>query len=630
MNPLQELHKAIDESNWDVKQDDQINKAFQDTNKRLESLGEIDLIRKSEIERWVFAFSKDPYKGLSFKIAGTQKLEDGSEVPFEWPDKKNLTPQDVEHIWERFRNCKNLFAKTEYGLVLYYLDELKENRNVLNLINELAELAKEYYRKSIGDDQNHYVLYFVGTLAHAFKIASQRKNDENINAEFEKLIGFTSEVHNNWNIKHPSTLRSIIDLTHFAIEYKKNFEQLVSLEKYLEQNYQAALEIAKSYNWGAIYICDVSQKLADSIGNQKFDWQTLKAEQFEAMVQPALDNGNMAAITFVENALQIYKATRNKSKVEELSKRYDEIRRLFRLGEIRQELPQEETQRLNDIIKKEVETKSPEQLVQILALTPMFPPLEVVQKTADTVYEQSTFTRLFPTSIIDKHGNTVEVFIDEEEKKKFEFWQSYDFSFQIGAQTLIHLFLDALKAKKISAESIVLFLDNSWIGKKYRLLYNGYEHEICPLDVVKPGIELYFTELEKSIADKEYPNFICCTDSLVTKSEYLLRFFCMLMQIPTFIDKQKGSNRFKMEKNIDELLRSLKTSEENPTGFLEEHRIYFKFILSQKVGFNLRHKISHGLMDAFEYNALNPLLMLTIILKLATYSFKLSSNEHNN
>ena len=108
----------------------------------------------------------------------------------------------------------------------------------------------------------------------------------------------------------------------------------------------------------------------------------------------------------------------------------------------------------------------------------------------------------------------------------------------------------------------------------------------------------------------------------MSKNEYILRFFCMLIGIPTFIDKVKGSNTFKMEKNIDELLRSLENRSDNLTGFETEHLIYFKFILSKKTGYNLRHKIAHGLMDLFEYSILNPLLMITIFLKLSIYSLK--------
>ena len=334
MNPLEEIHKRIDESDWDIRQSDLINKAYQETGQKLgESSNEI-LLKKSEIERQAFAFSKSPEKGLSFKIAGTKTMEDGNEVPFQWPDIKEWVEDDFEHIRSRFRSCKSIFALTEFGLVLYYSSHLKDNREVQRLLQGLFDLSKAYLKKSlINNDKGHYILYLRLALANAFEIANNRKNDTDIQIIYKELILFTTEVHNNWNIKHQNTLRSVIDLTDFSIEFKKEFEKYVDLKKYLDQNYKAAIEVSKTYNWGAIYICDVSQKLADVIEDKKYDWQTLKAEQFEAMIQPNIETGNIAAVSFVENALRIYKKTKNTKKIDELSKKYDEARRIFRLGE---------------------------------------------------------------------------------------------------------------------------------------------------------------------------------------------------------------------------------------------------------------------------------------------------------
>jgi hypothetical protein len=131
-----------------------------------------------------------------------------------------------------------------------------------------------------------------------------------------------------------------------------------------------------------------------------------------------------------------------------------------------------------------------------------------------------------------------------------------------------------------------------------------------------------FFENYESYKDGQPSDFTCCGDSLVLKVEYLLRWFCFLLGIPTFKDKQqKGGYKIKMEKNIDELLNSLKHTEQNPTGFFEDHRILIKYILSHKMGFNLRNNTAHGLLDNDEYSPLNPFLSLILVLKLGTYKF---------
>lgn len=628
MNPLEELHILIDKESWDIKQEDLFNNAFQELNIKLTEANENDLLRKSEIERQTFAFSKGPEKGLSFKMAGTKKLEDRTEIPFEWPDIKEWTEEDFLHIRSRFDTCKNLFATTEYGLLLFYSGHLTHNKDVMRLLQTLFALAQSYLKKSLpDDDKENYILYFRAVLANAFHIAENRKKDEEICKLYQQLIHFTTDVHNNWNVSHKSTLRSIIDLTDFAIQYKNEF-QIVNLSKYLDQNFKATQEVAKTYNWGAIYICDVSKKLADAIGNTKYDWETFKAEQFEAMVQSNIDSGNLAAVSFVENALAIYKKIGNKNKIAELSKRYEEVRKVFRLGEIKKELLEEETTRITEIIKKEVAQKNSRQILETICLRPMYSPLENIQEMADEIYAESSISRLFPSSVIDKYGNTVEVFTTEEEKKKFEFWQTYSFNFQIGTQTLVHFFFEAFKAGKLNYDSVLEFLSVTWLGNTYHELFNGYEHDVSPLDAIKPGLKLLFDELEKLKANSAYSvNFVCCTDSLVTKTEYILRYFCKLADIPTFIEKRKNDHQVKNEKNINELLRSLEDSTENPTGFLEDHRKFIEYILASKMGNNLRHRVAHGLMDAQEYTITNPILLLNIILILSSYTFKPIANE---
>jgi hypothetical protein len=632
MNSLGEFQKMIDESDFDVKDEEKIKNELRKAVESLQKAGDKQLLRNAELEQWAFAFGKDPVNGLTPKFSGTRKDSDGAEIPFDWPNQKEITKEDADYIFQRYKNCKNLFATTEYGLVLFYIGYLKDNREVIILLKNLVELSKRYYKNSLpDDDKKHYILSFVDTLRLAFTIANQRKGEASFKDEFKNLILFCTDVHNSWDVTHKSSLRSVIDLTDFAILYKRDYEELVSLEKYLDQNYRAALELSKTYNWGAIYICDVSQKLADKIRNEKYDWQTLTAEQYEAMIQPAFKIGNMAAVMFSEKALQIYKLKKNSVKVEELSKKYDELRRAFQMNETSFNLPEDDMKRIFDTIKKEVVEKTSQELVMYFALTPMFSSLEKVQETADQLSEQSVMASLFPTSILDKFGNTIDLFVSPEEKSEYQFYQAYDFMFQIASRTLMQLFMEAFKSGKLKSSDFIECFRKTWMGQKYDILYHGEIHEICPLDAIQPSIELYFSELEKWKANNEYvPGFICCTDSLVAKSEYILRFFCQRLGIATFVDKQKGNKIFKMERNIDEIFGSLEDKPEQPTGFEKEHLIYMKFILVKKMGYNLRHKVAHGLMDKYEYNLLNPLLMITIFLKLALYSIIPSSNDTEN
>jgi hypothetical protein len=60
MTILEELHQKIDQENWDIKDEDVINKEYQNLNSKLAENEQYDLIKLSEKEREVFAFSKSP------------------------------------------------------------------------------------------------------------------------------------------------------------------------------------------------------------------------------------------------------------------------------------------------------------------------------------------------------------------------------------------------------------------------------------------------------------------------------------------------------------------------------------------------------------------------------------------
>jgi len=98
------------------------------------------------------------------------------------------------------------------------------------------------------------------------------------------------------------------------------------------------------------------------------------------------------------------------------------------------------------------------------------------------------------------------------------------------------------------------------------------------------------------------------------------------MGIATFKTKQDD---VVMEKNIDDILASLEHRPESTppqiTNFDENDRIYIKFVMSEKRGWNYRNKVAHGLLDSDEYQIGNCILIFATLLRLTHYNF--SSEE---
>lgn len=615
MNALEQFYNELDQSGWDVKQEIDINNALIKVREILAESEQTDLQYLSEIDRQAFNFSKSPEKRLSFRAAGTKKMEDGSEIPFEWPDIREFKKEDFAYLYNRFKATKNIYAKTEYGLVLFYSKSEQNNDFVVELLTSLFELLKTYIEKAKpNNDKDHYIIYSRTVLANALHIASNRRDVVAVETIFKALIKYTFDVHQSWDVTNRSTLRIIIDFTDFAIQYFKDFKQTVEVNKFIDKNWEAANTITNTYVWGAIYITDISLKLSRKLGNDVKTLLKFKAEQYEKL--SAERKGDLVSVSFVEKAMSIYKSLKDENNLNRLQQEYQNLRTEFRLGEIRQEMPQDETQQIMELIKKEVEEKSEEEIIKTLLLTPMIRPLDEIKKWSEDSFKETIFQNLLPVRIQDKFGNTVAQYITDEERTKFSLLRTYEFHMQIASQTIIQYFLEAFKADKISANGIISLLNQTWMGEDVSRRSNGRDINFSYIKLIESGIHSFFNELLKWKVDPSYfPNFVSATDSLVLKAEYFLREFCHFLGAPTF--KAKDTN-IVMERTLDDILEDKKVK----AALTQDDHFFIKFILTEKAGYNLRNKIAHGLMDNVEYGLMYPIFSLIIILKLSNYQFK--------
>ena len=620
MNALEQFYSDLDQNGWDVKQESDINQAFQKVNETLVEAKLLDVQYLAEIDRQAFHFSKSPEKRLSFRAAGTRTMEDGSEIPFEWPDIREFKKVDFDYLHNRFKTTKNIYAKTEYGLVLFYSKNRQDNDFVIELLTSLFELLKTYVEKAKpNDDKDHYIIYSRTVLGNALHIANNRKEVVEVETIFRALIEYTFEVHQSWDITHSSTLRTIIDFTDFAVQYFKDFKQTVDVNKFIDKNWEAAKALTNTYVWGAIYVADISIKLSRKLGSNMKNLLYFKAEQYEKLSTER--KGDLASVSFVEKAMSIYKSLKDEKNLSRLQQEYQKLRTEFHLGEVRQEMPQDETKRIIELIKKEVKEKSEEEIVKTLLLTPMIRPLEDIKKWSEDSFKETMLQNMLPVSIQDQFGNTVAQYITDEERNRFSLLRTYEFHMQIASQTIIHYFVEAFRADKISANGIINLLNQTWMGEDVSRRSNGRDINFSYIKLIESGINSFFDELQKWKADPNYyPNFVSATDSLVLKVEYFLREFCYFLSIATFKPNPKQQGII-MEKTLDNLLADL-------DGKISDNDHFFiKFILTEKAGYNLRNRVAHGLMDNVDYGLEYPILSILIILKLSNYQFSTVKND---
>lgn len=636
MNALEKYLKLIDESSYDHTDVHLINSGFQEVCKQLIKDGENELAEIADLDRQVFSvqksfdYKKDAEKGtingLSWQISGTRTLEDGSQMPLYWPDVANYTVKDFEYFEKRYNECNNLFAKTEYGLMAYFGQRTPSSRHndfKRQLCSELFELTKHYLSRTNGEpSDSHSITHFFLSLRLTIGIAEK----SNLEPESTNLVRYIYNKQQNWDISNEYVLPALLNLSAILSDYFSLSNKIIDFQKVIAKNMEAAEEFKETDIWGVMSLVDHNLIIEQKRNNLNTDLLVFKAKLYERLAKDAENNRNLACVGFAENALRIYQQAKLPDDINRLEKYYSELRGKFGMMETSVELLKEHVDNMNEHISNAVAQNDERGIIQHFIDSPWYDTIKDIKHLSEKSSKETVLLSMLPTSIVDKFGNTVDTFSSEIEKKEFNFWHTYAFSFQIGTRTMLHFFMEAYKAKKLSYNSVFSYLEGTWYNETIERKYHGRIVEVKPIDTLKPGLERFFEELGKFSEDNSYRcDFVTVIDSLTLKVEGLLRYFCEKIGIATFKTRQKGSQKLVMEKLLDDLLADIahqpSLRPEQKTYFDGEDRILIKYVLAEKVGLNLRNEVAHGLMDIFEYTFERIVILFCIIIKLSKYKF---------
>lgn len=584
-----------------------------------------------ERERSAFAISKSfdlksdkekgTLNGLGPKSSFPQINEKGINELVHWPDLINLSNEDFEYFEKRYKECKNRYARIQYGLLIFFGKRTiysKHKDFKKSLFNDLFELSQTYLALSNSSEKNYFILDYIDTMKTAFTLAEKTK----LSAEVEQLVDLIFHIHQSWDLTKQGTLRILLDLSSIMIDNFKLFKTKIDFNQIIEKNVLGAEELEKNYVWGAIYCIDCSIGIAQKIEKDVKKLIYYKAHLYVKLSEEAEKNGNMACVSFTEEALRLFQQLNDGGKIKELEELYTAQRGKFSLSEFSQFLPEETTNKIQQGIIDIIEKSDNNQILYHLVFTPWYPTIESIKSQAESLKKGSFLRSMFGTFIVDKFGNKIDIFQTEEEKEQLRFWEVYTFNFQIGTQTMLQFFLRGFYEKKITYDSIISFLEETWYNDNIYRNYHSNSVQIKPIDILKPVIRSLFRELDSSSEDDSYLiDYVSITDSMVLKIESILRYICEKLGIATFKTRQKSSDKLVMEKLLDDLLVDIKNTESNPTGFSEEDRIFIKYVLTEKAGMNLRNQVAHGLLDIYEYSLQNIVVVFSIILKLSKYDF---------
>lgn len=554
--------------------------------------------------------------GLSWMSAGKKTNETGEVIDFYVPDVRELKQEDFEYYENRYKTCSSLFPKIEYGLLVYFGQATpfsKRNDFKSELGNKVTELAMIYWEKSLEEgEHNHNFQHYFRYLTLAFNIFQRAR----LTAKLDILYTDVIDKHVNWDIYRSDSLRGIFDLSNLMADNFSLLKNKVDFNDIVAKNLSVANELQKTYTWGAIYIVDQCISIRNKQIADYKDLVHYKAELFEKMANERIEN--LVRLTFIENALRLYKIAKDSVKVAEMEAAYMATRSQIAVNTEFMEFPPEYIEQVTNMINEIIKTSDENDIISELMNTRWFKTTEQIEAQAEVAHRGSIVPLVATTIIKDKFGNTVDKYITDDEIKEMFFWQEYGFSYQIGIRNLHQFIIEAYQAEKLSYNSITDYLEGTWYNEPISRTYYGTTIDIKVLDTLSQGLKLCFDDLEASLKDLTNYNFnyIAVVDTLILKIESILRLYCEKIGIATMKPREKVG--LVMEKLLDELLRDLKDTPERPTGFKEEDRLLLKYVLTLK-GDNLRNRVAHGLMDAWEYSFPQIVIILVVLLRLSNY-----------
>ena len=338
-------------------------------------------------------------------------------------------------------------------------------------------------------------------------------------------------------------------------------------------------------------------------------------------------------MTFCQSALENYKKLKDKNKINELEKKYSELKNSMKLAEFKTKIDLTEHIKICREVAQKVVQNDPDEIIKVLMLDKnLLPRYKDMEKIAEEHSKKFIAQHLFPTEILDQSGHPAQHFSDEDEKKYYGILQQYDWEFKLNKIYLINkIFFAAIRENKLSADILLRYLNrHSWLGKNISKKLANQTIKYNWLNLIAPSLHEYFLQMQYCFANPNYsPNLILSIDSLTLKIEGLIRDICQFSDVTTFyITKDNKGRGIAREKDIHALLY------EEPTKrlFDEDDLLFFKFLLVEKAGYNLRHRVAHSLMLFQEYSINYMHLLILALLKLGKYDFvkKEDATSHNS
>jgi len=608
-NDFKPLYDHLEKNVVAYKDPHEIGNLFQKLRDLKHKENKSDEAEKAQWEVDFFSFVIKEGK-LNPMFTGTN---DKGEV-VKYPTLDRFGDRTYKYLIERLDSTCNSLLKARYSHILWCSPK-KHAKYAKVALDSYLKVIKIYETKDKKEPQKHYGLEVLGVAQNGYSIASQIKYKvDKIKSELRRLV-------NTFNFESSSSYALRANLIELMLKERRRFfkKDFVGFEKICWQMSGSLTKAEKIH--GAINMLELGEKVDRKLGKKTHDWRKRIAKSYETLMEQAEKGNNLAAVTFCQSALENYRKIKNKVKIKELEKKYSELKNSIKLTEVKTEIDStEHIKRYRDIAEKIVQSESGEIIKLLMLDKGLVPKYKDMEKVAEEYAKRYPAQYLFPKEVIDQSGHPAQHFSDGDEKKYFSILQQYTWELQFKIYLINEIFFAAIREDKLSCDILLRFLNrHSWFGKNISKRLGNKTIKYNWLNLIAPALHEYFLQVHYYFTHPNCsPNLVLSIDSLTLKLEGLIRDICRFSGITTFYMTKNSKDRsIAREKDIHALLY------EEPIKrlFDEDDLLFFKFLLVEKAGYNLRHKVAHSFMLFQEYGINYMHLLILALLRLGKYDF---------
>lgn len=600
---LESLYGYLEEHAFDYKYSHQIADLFQKLRDRMHEQKMMDEETKAQWEVDFFNFWLDEGE---IKPMVTYRDAEGEEISY--PSLDGFDDSTYDYLTRRLNSTANPLLRSRYAHILWHSPK-KHGKYAQIAVDAYLDMIKLFEKKDNESPDELYGLNVLNASRAALILSLQVGDDGRTKAaksEVSRLIFY-------FNPKSSSAFRLRADLINMMVNNRRVFskEDFKGLEELCSR---IAGELENSHQ--SIMMLELGEKIDSILETETMIWKKRIAQCYEAMMTSNMETNKLVAITFCQDALKYYRLIDDTLKIDELEKIYGELKSSAELKEFQCEINlgnyiEECTKKARDIAKY-----LSEDIIALLSANEnLFPRFNEMKTLAEKHMKEYALQNLLPTEILDERGHNVQYFSSEEEKTYYRTLQEYRLSLETQYLPLINaVFLEAQKEGKMNLGSMMrYFRTQSWFGKKLRIKIQNRDIEYDWTDLIAPSLFEYFKQIQLMFRSRQSPDLVSCIDSLTLKVEGLLRDLCEHHGITTFFQTQDNERRIVYrEKDLNALFHEQKLKD----LLGEDDLLLFKFVLVEKAGYNLRHRIAHSLMFHAEYSLSLMNLLVVIVLRL--------------